>query len=115
LAITTGLRQGEALALEWKRDIQLRPPASVSVRKSAARVRGERIVKDPKSAASRRSVPLAAIAVRALIRGRKEQVPSISDLVFTDTAGRPVHPRADWQDWQDLLTDLKLPRVRVHD
>jgi len=115
LAITTGLRQGEALALEWKRDIQLRPPAAVTVHKSAARVKGERIVKDPKSAASRRSVPLGKRAVRALIRGRKEQVASISDLVFTDAAGQPVHPRRDWQDWQDLLADLGLPRFRVHD
>ncbi|HEV2376212.1 MAG TPA: site-specific integrase [Streptosporangiaceae bacterium] len=115
LAVTTGLRQGERLALEWKRDIHLRPPASVSVRKSAARVKGERIVKAPKSAASLRSVPLAAVAVRALARGRKDQVASISDLVYTDAKGQPVHPRADWQDWQDLLAKLGLPRYRVHD
>lgn len=115
LAVTTGLRQGEALALEWRRDVQLRPPAAVTVHKSAAQVKGERIVKDPKSASSRRSVPLAAVAVRALIAHRQGQVASISDLVFTDAAGQPVHPRADWQDWQNLLTDLGLPRYRVHD
>jgi integrase len=116
LAITTGLRQGEALALEWKRDIKVRPPASVEVHKAAARVAGERVTKDPKSASSRRSVPLAAVAVTALIRHRKTQVTSISnDLVFTDAKGVPVHPRADWQDWQDLLAGLGLPRYRVHD
>jgi len=116
LAITTGLRQGEALALEWKRDVSVRPPASVSVQQSAARVTGERITKAPKSASSRRSVPLAAVAVRALIQHAKRQVRSISnDLVFTDARGEPVHPRADWQDWQDLLADLGLPRYRVHD
>lgn len=130
LAITTGVRQGEALALEWKRDIHLRPPAHLEVHKSAARVSGgsddgpphrgrkrttQRIVKAPKSATSRRSVPLAAIAVRALIRGRKEQVASLSDLVFTTAAGQPVHPRADYRDWHALLDDLGLPRYRVHD
>jgi len=86
------------------------------VRKSAARVAGERVVKDPKSAESRRSVPLAAVAVRALSEHRRAQVTNIaSDLVFTDAAGKPLHPRADWQDWQDLLADLGLPRYRVHD
>ena len=116
LAITTGLRQGEALALEWKRDVSVRPPASVTVRRAAARVQGERVVKDPKSAESRRSVPLAAVAVRALIQHRKTQITNIAnDLVFTNAKGGPVHPRADWQDWQDLLADLGLPRYRVHD
>lgn len=115
LAVTTGLRQGEALALEWRRDISVRPPAAVAVHKAAAVVKGERVVKDPKSASSRRSVPLADVAVRALIRHRRTQVASVSDLVFTDARGGPVHPRADWGDWQALLADLGLPRYRVHD
>ena len=115
VAITTGLRQGEALALEW-RDVKLAPPASVTVRQSAAQVQGERVVKSPKSAASRRSVPLASVAVAALRAHRQDQaVASLGGLVFTQPDGRPVHPRADWQDWQDLLADLGLPRYRVHD
>lgn len=60
-------------------------------------------------------MPLAAIAVRALIRGRKHQVASISDLVFTDAADQPVHPRRDYADWHALLDDLGLPHYRVHD
>src|SRR5262249_32781757 len=54
LAITTGLRQGEALGLRWG-DVKLSAPASLTVQQSAARVRGERITKAPKSATSRRS------------------------------------------------------------
>lgn len=116
LGITTGLRQGEALALEWRRDVKLTAPASVTVHKSAARVRGERIVKDPKSSESQRGVPLAAIAVAALKAHRRAQTTNIaSDLVFTRADGSPVHPRADWQDWQDLLAELGLPHYRVHD
>jgi integrase len=130
LAITTGIRQGERLALEWKRDIHVRPPAHLEVHKSAALIPGgtddgpvhvgrkrttQRIVKDPKSAESRRSVPLGALAVAALIRHRKTQITNIAnDLVFTDALGRPVHPRRDWQDWQDLLADLGLPGYKVH-
>lgn len=115
LAITTGLRQGEALGLEWQY-VSLRPPASLKVEWSAAWVNGERIRKRPKSKASRRPVPLAEAAVQALQRhARQQQVRSLQGVVFTDRAGVPVHPRADWQDWQDLLADLGLQRYRVHD
>src|SRR6266704_2676391 len=54
LALATGLRQGEALALQWKRDVKLTAPATVSVHENAARVGRERIVKAPKSDTSRR-------------------------------------------------------------
>jgi integrase len=115
LAVTTGLRQGEALDLEW-RYVQLTRPALLRVEWSAAWVNGERIRKRPKSETSRRPVPLAAVLIAALEAHRKAQVRSIApDYVFTDGKGRPVHPRADWQDWQDLLADLGLPHYRVHD
>ena len=65
LAMATGLRQGEALALEWKRDVHLAQPATIGIAMSAARVQGERIVKPPKSAKSRRWIPLAMVAVVA--------------------------------------------------
>jgi len=123
LAMATGIRQGEALALEWKRDVHLADPATLGVAVSAARVQGERIVKPPKSAKSRRWIPLARVAVAGLGRQRKRQAADRlaaavwheSDLVFTGPDGRPVHPRADWQDWCDLLGDLGLPHYRVHD
>jgi integrase len=115
LAISTGLRQGEALDLEW-RLVQLESPASVTVEWSAAQVGGQRVRKRPKSRKSRRSVPLPDLAAAALAGHRRSQVRSITaDYVFTDRKGRPVHPRADWQDWQNLLADLGLPRYRVHD
>lgn len=115
LAITTGLRQGEALGLEW-RDVRLAAPASVTVRQAAAWVDGARVTKPPKSRASRRTVPLPAEAVAALQRHRAAQsVPDVAGTVFVTDTGKPVHYRADWQDWQDLLADLKLPRYRVHD
>jgi integrase len=114
LAITTGLRQGEVLALEW-RDVQLASPASVSVSRSAARVEGERIVKAPKSAKSRRTVPLPAITVAALKAHRAGQVASLTGLVFIDAKGRPLAQRDDWQEWRDLLGSLGLPYYRVHD
>lgn len=115
LAICTGLRQGEALGLRW-RDVKLTAPASVSVRQSLARIDKEAVMKAPKSAKSRRDVPLPARAVKALKAHREAQgVADIGGLVFPDRAGRPRHSRADWQEWADLLAGLDLPHYRVHD
>jgi integrase len=114
LAITTGLRQGEALGLRW-RDVRLRAPASVTVRQSLARVRGETF-KAPKSQKSRRTVPLPAIAVEALTAHReRQQVADIGGLVFTRRDGGSVHTRTEWQDWHDLLASVGLPHYRIHD
>lgn len=110
LAVCTGLRQGEALGLRW-RDVKLAAPASVSVRQSLARIDGEQVLKAPKSAKSRRTVPLPGRAVTALKAHREAQeVADISGLVFPGRGDRD-----DWADWDDLLSSLELPHYRVHD
>jgi integrase len=110
LAICTGLRQGEALGLRW-RDVRLSPPASITIRQSLARIGGESVMKAPKSAKSRRTIPLPARAVAAMKAHREAQeVADISGLVFP---GRT--DREDWIDWDDLLSSLSLPHYRVHD
>jgi integrase len=116
LAICTGLRQGEALALQWK-DIRLTAPASVTVRRSMARVGGETVMKEPKSRRSRRTVPLPAVAVAALTAHRDSLAarPLPMALVFANAEGQPTGPRADRQAWADLLAELGLPHYRVHD
>jgi integrase len=115
LAITTGLRQGEALGMR-RADVRLAVPASVTVRKPQSRIGGEWVYKDPKSRKSRRTVPLPAIGARALaLHFERHPVADIRGLVFTRPNGEPVHSRDDWQDWQDLLASIGLPRYRVHD
>lgn len=115
LAITTGLRQGEALGMR-RPDVRLTAPASVTVRQALARVSGEWAYKAPKSRKSRRTVPLPAIGARALaLHFERNPVRDIRGLVFTRPNGEPIHSRDDWQDWQDLLASVGLPRYRVHD
>jgi integrase len=114
LALKTGLRQGEALALRWS-DVTLAAPASVTVRQSAARTDSGLVYKAPKSARSLRTVPLTGEAVAALRAHRLAQLPSVSGLVFTTAKGQPVHPRVDYADWHALLDDLGIRRYRVHD
>lgn len=36
-------------------------------------------------------------------------------LVFTQPNGRPADPRADWDDWDDLLRTCELDHYRIHD
>ena len=114
IALKTGLRQGEALALRWP-DVKLAAPASVTVRQAAARTAAGLTYKQPKSAKSRRTVPLTAEAVAALRAHRQRQgVEDIGGLVFT-RGGKPWHPRADYADWHALLDDLGIRHYRVHD
>ena len=104
LAVTTGLRQGEALALEW-RDVDIKGDRpSVSVRKGKTR-------------SATRTIDLPAVTVDALKRqqDRRTVRDLRNDLVFARENGQPVHPRADYADWHALLDDLGLPHCRVHD
>lgn len=102
VAMTTGIRQGEALALEW-RDLELRGEhPSLHVREG-------------KTKNARRDIPLMKVTVAVLERHRDAQPGIASGLVFTRPDGKAWHPRADWQDWQDLLAELGLPHCRVHD
>lgn len=97
LAVSTGLRQGELLALRWE-DVDLEA-GILHVRRSLQRVSGELRYEEPKSLRSRRVVPLAASVVAALrahadrqdreqrrARGAWEE----TGLVFTTAQGRPL-------------------------
>jgi integrase len=64
LAIGTGMRQGELLALTWA-DIDF-DKSTVDVRRSLSQVRREIIIKEPKSRSSRRTVSLSPPCVRTL-------------------------------------------------
>jgi integrase len=64
--VNTGLRRGEALALSWA-DVDLKA-GLLRVRGTLARVDGDLVVTDPKTAKSRRSVPLSPDALDLLRR-----------------------------------------------
>jgi integrase len=112
LALTTGLRQGELLALRWEQ-IDLRK-RQVRVQASAARAGGQRIEKGPKSRAGIRVVPLPDDAVDALTRYRQQWgVPE--GLLFPGVNGRPLDASTMRRRWHRFAAVHGLPRVRVHD
>ncbi len=124
LAVTTGMRQAELLALRW-RDLDLEAGA-LEVRRTFSRgENGTRVETEPKSAKGKRRITLAAMATDALRRHRiaqaKERLAAGRDwkdqgLMFCTAVGSPIEQsnllrRSFWP----LLAKAGLPRIRFHD
>lgn len=102
LLVFTGMRRGEALALQWS-DVRLEGAVPwVHVGGTLSRIDGSLIRTEPKTDAGRRSIPLIEPAVKALNsvralqakdRLRIGEVWTGNDWVFTTEEGRPIDPR----------------------
>jgi integrase len=103
VAMSIGLRPSEALGLCWS-DIDF-DGRLLRVRHVLERRRGgEVVLKPPKSRTSRRSIPLPAVCVDALIHHRRRQAEerlvtgqawigsNLGELVFTKVTGRATRP-----------------------
>lgn len=99
LAIATGVRRGEVLALRWK-DVDLRAGV-VTIRQSLEQTKDGIRFKSPKTKRSARSIQLPAFAVAALKQHRSEQAAqrlrlgeAYQDLglILTRPDGRPWNP-----------------------
>ncbi len=124
LALTTGLRQGELLALRW-RDVDL-GDGSLRVVGTLYRLgKGSLTIGPPKTAGSRRQVTLPSLAVDALGRHKDNQSAQRllcgdawedHGLVFTNEVGRPMDAtNLRRRYFQPLLERAGLPRIRFHD
>ncbi|MHB8433250.1 MAG: tyrosine-type recombinase/integrase [Candidatus Tyrphobacter sp.] len=117
LALTTGMRRGELLGLQWD-DVDLEAGA-LSVRRIVTVVRNRLIVGDTKTAASRRRIDLPTLAVSALRDHRKSLLARGlrgSQWVFPNSAGGPIAPHnLAARSFRPLLDAAGLPRVRFHD
>jgi integrase len=123
VALATGLRQGELLGLSWQ-DVDL-DAGRITVRRALQRVNGKRVLVEPKTRKSRRTLPLTAAAVEALRTLRQSQfvitLPAIadaqpfSDLVFRTPHGDPIDAKELTHTFQRLLAAAELPKMRWHD
>lgn len=123
VALALGLRQGEALGLQWS-DVD-GEAGLLHVRHALQRIGGQPMLVPPKTASSRRLVPLPTSLVRALEEHRRRQVrerdaaaagwDSSWNLVFAGRLGEPLAPKAVRLHFYQLLARAGLPRIRFHD
>ncbi len=123
LAIHSGIRQGELLALRWQ-DVDV-GNAVVSVRRTLTRSGGKVAFGEPKTKKSRRSICLTPQAVEALKAHLERQLQDIEilgdryqdqGLVFTTDTGAPINPsNLRQRSFAPLLRRAGLPHMRFHD
>jgi integrase len=122
LALKTGMRRGELLALRWE-DVDL-DKGMLQVRGTLRRTREGLTFGVPKTAASRRQVVLSPSLVAALSRHRARQEAErqgVGDpwlnlgLVFPNMFGRPMEPRDLLANvYRPLLERAGLPPITFH-
>jgi integrase len=124
LAVFTGLRRGELLALRW-RHIDL-DRKMLEVREALQQTTAHGIqVKAPKSKAGRRDVTLPEIVVEALREHRRAQLElrmrlglgRLSDddgLVFPAPAGGPMSPHALTMEWSHTADSVGMADITFH-
>jgi integrase len=121
LIAATGLRKGEALALRWS-DINF-AGASLRVAATLSRVGAELVITEPKTARSRRTVPLSPAIVALLKAHRATQAAerlhagnqwTDMGLVFATEFGGPVDPRNLLRAVQIAAAKAGIDNVGVH-
>ena len=120
-AIYTGMMRGELLGLKWHEvDLDM---ATLSVVRTLQRVRGEFILKEPKTSRSRRDIALTpdlAILLRGYKRHQEEQRTLLGlpfddmDLVFAHSDGSPLDPGTVSHTSKKIVTKAGL-ESRLHD
>ncbi len=124
LALETGMRQGELLALKWQ-DVDLES-GKIAVKASLRYHHGRFIFSTPKTRGSRRSIDLTPHAIAALHAHRARQLEErmaigeawdkASNLVFCTHRGGPLEAtNFVKQSFLPLLKAADLPRIRFHD
>ncbi len=121
LALTTGMRRGEVLGLQWS-DVDT-GAGTVRVCRSLQRIGKDLVVGEPKSDRSRRTVRLSKLATKALERQRAHQAverlaagPNWRDegYVIATAMGGPVEPRNLLRAWTNLLASCELAPRALH-
>jgi integrase len=123
LLVTTGLRLGEALGLQW-RDLDLESGRLV-VRRSVQRQQGVGLTTmPPKTERSRRTVLFGNLTANALRQQRSQQAQrhlrdgtgwQDEEFIFTGPSGKAVDPSWARDRFHKTLDAAGLRHVRLHD
>jgi integrase len=122
LALATGMRRGELLALRWE-DLDL-DGAKVRIERSLEETAAGLRFKAPKTKHGRRMISLPTSAVEALRIHRFKQLelrialgqgkPDADVLVFSTIEGAPLSPDNLSRDWRRVVAAMHMPRVKFH-
>lgn len=122
VALTMGLRLNEALGLRWA-DVDLEV-GKIRVHSQLHRTKAKVEFVEPKTARSRRTIPLPNFAIETLRHHKARQaemrlfnadVWKDYDLVFTSSVGTPPDERNIRRTLTVILERAGLPRMRFHD
>jgi integrase len=122
VALATGQRRGELLALTWGSvDLQR---GLMTISRSLEQTRAGLAFKAPKTKSGRREIGLPPIAIEALQAHRVRQLEmrlrlglgKLKDdaLIFTTPDGQPMPPNNLSRDWARFIKARKLPPVSFH-
>ncbi len=123
LALYTGVRQSELLALQW-RDVDLLM-AELSISKSSHRLNtGEYVIKGTKSPKSNRRIALSPNTCLILRQHLDNEMTLCAKLgvtftndrlLFCEYDSKPLKPDTISQYWKRLTHRLNYPHIRFHD
>ncbi len=122
LALASGARRGEILALTWG-NVDL-DRATMRIERSLEQTRGGLHFKRPKTQRGVRRLALPPIAVETLQAHRRRQLeirlalgqgkPDADTLVFSTIEGEPLPPNNLSRDWRRFVKARKLPAISFH-
>lgn len=122
IALATGMRRGELLAVRWS-DVDLEG-AVLRVERSLEDTKAGLRFKSPKTRNGRRSISLPSNAVDVLRAHRRQQLelrvalglgkPNKNALVFCTEDGSPLSPGYVSGAWRTAVLSRKLPKVTFH-
>ncbi|MDO8616485.1 MAG: site-specific integrase [Dehalococcoidia bacterium] len=123
VAVATGLREGELLALRWSK-VDLNG-GSVHITRTLQYVAGQGLLfGEPKTSRSRRRVSLSRDTAALLSEHRRRQLErrlalgpgyEDQDLVFAGPAGKPIPPYSVSQRFATLVRAASIGPLRFHD
>ena len=112
LALTTGMRRGELLGLQWT-DLNF-DTYELKIQRQVYSVRGELTISEPKTESSIRTIILPRSVVEVL-RKYKETVDSIWMFPSPIKKGYPRDPHSVYKKTQKILERAECKKVRFHD
>ena len=119
VALVTGLRVGELLALSWD-DIEF-ITGTITVRSQLSRQNGEWVRAETKAARSLEEITVDPTTLTALEAHRTRQASERTadwpywGLVFTTPTGYPIHRRVILDAFRDACDRAGIARRRIHD